>query len=127
MTRAHDLGKICGKVQYIIMNQDYTCICIENPHINMTSIKTCSPKIPSLCTKGIHQSKKAAKNHVRKPILVLNYLKTFSKIVHLIPSFTHFTIIHFLSLSERIIVLYTHCTMYILCANYSCQVNDDFY
>ena len=84
MTRAHDLGKICGKVQYIIMNQNHTCVCIENPRINITSINTCSPKIPLLCIKGIHQSKKAAKNHVHKPILVLNYLKTFSKIVHLI-------------------------------------------
>ena len=74
--------KICGKVQNIIYARTTKWLCAKRRSlflwIHLFIWFPCK-----LCAKVIHQCKRQ-KTHVHKPILVLNYLKTFSKIVHLI-------------------------------------------
>ena len=62
-------------------NQNHKCLCKKSILMSIVVVKFHLHL--KLCIRVIHQCKKQ-KNHVHKPILVLNYLKTFSKIVHLV-------------------------------------------
>ena len=82
MTRVHDLWKNMRKSAEHNLSQNHKTIVCEKAFL-VFRFYLFSLFPYKLCAKVIHQCKRQ-KTHVHKPILVLNYLKTFSKIVHLI-------------------------------------------